>query len=241
MKTPGIGLICFLAMALHAENIEGTVVIKRQLTRRRVTAPVPLYQRGQGVALARDSEDDPLAAERSRVVIWLDGPAAPNAAGMKPEIAKIEQENRRFNPEIAVVSAGGRVIFPNLDPIFHNIFSLSKPKMCDLGNYPKGDARTVTFPEPGVVYVNCHLHPNMTATIVVTPNQWHSGVDRAGKFVLTGVPPGEYSVVAWHKAAGFFRQQIQVGTETNQRIEFLIPLAADGSSLEAKSRLELKR
>jgi plastocyanin len=241
-KTRGIAvvcLMCLLAFTLPAETIEGTVVIKRQLTKRRVTAAVPLYQRGQGVALAADSEDDLLAAERTRVVIWVDGAnsldrAATDAEGINSEIAKIEQVNRRFMPETVVVSAGGKVSFPNMDPIFHNVFSLSRPKMFDLGNYPKGETRTVAFPDPGIVYVNCHLHPNMTAVIVVTPNRWHTGADRDGKFVLPEVPPGQYSVVAWHKAAGFFRQQVQVGAGQDRKIEFLIPLGADGSRLESK-------
>ncbi len=203
-RSRGIILAIFLAVGARAETIEGTVVIKRQLTKRRVTAAVPLYQRGQGVPLAADAEDDPLAAERSRVVIWLEGRVPPGEDAAKPEIAKMTQENRRFIPETVVIPAGGKVSFPNLDPIFHNVFSLSKAKTFDLGNYPKGDTRTVSFPEPGIIYVNCHLHPNMTAVIVVTPNQWHTEADRSGKFSLSGVPPGEYSVVAWHKAAGFF-------------------------------------
>lgn len=237
MKIRGIALmclLCLLALTLRAENIEGTVVIKRQLTKRRVTAAIPLYQRGQGVALATDSEDDLIAAERSRVVIWLEGATPRDADGIKSEIGKIAQENRRFMPETVVIPVGGRVSFPNMDPIFHNVFSLSKPKMFDLGNYPKGATRTVIFPDPGIVYVNCHLHPNMTAVIVVTPNLWHTEADRAGKFLLPGVPPGKYTVVAWHKAAGFFRQQVQVDEGRDPKLEFLIPLAADGSRLESK-------
>ena len=182
--------------------------------------------------MATDAEDDPLAAERSRVVIWVEGRVPPGEDSAKPEVAKMTQESRRFIPETVVIPAGGKVTFPNLDPIFHNVFSLSRPKTFYLGNYPKGDTRTVTFPEPGIVYVNCHLHPNMSAVIVVTPNQWHTEADRAGRFELSGVPPGEYSVVAWHKAAGFFRQQVQVEAGRNPKIEFLIPLAADGSRLE---------
>ncbi len=181
-RSRGIILTIFLALGARAETIEGTVVIKKQLTKRRVTAAVPLYQRGQGVRLVTDAEDDPLAAERSRVVIWLEGRVPPGDDGAKPEVAKMTQENRRFMPETVVIPVGGKVTFPNLDPIFHNVFSLSKAKTFDLGNYPKGDTRTVTFPEPGIVYVNCHLHPNMTAVIVVTPNQWRTEADRAGRF-----------------------------------------------------------
>lgn len=230
--------MCIAALATltaaHAGSIEGTVVIKKKLTKRRVTAEVPMYQRGAAVALASDADDDPLAFERARVAIWLDGPVSKDApSGIA---AKIEQTNRRFAPELTVIEAGSKVSFPNEDPIFHNVFSLSGPKSFDLGNYPKGESRFVTFPEPGIVYVNCHLHPNMSAAIVVTPNQWHALSDRDGRFELQNVPPGKYTVVAWHKAAGFFRETLTLTEGHNGQVEFLIPIDESGRTLESHRR-----
>jgi plastocyanin len=187
-----------------------------------------MYQRGATVELKSDPETDPLAAERTKVVVYIEGPGP---AG-EPAVAKMEQQNRRFVEETVVVPVGSKVSFPNLDPIFHNVFSLSKAKSFDLGNYPKGDTRTVTFAQPGIVYVNCHLHPNMTGAIVVTPNQWSARVDPDGRFTIENVPPGRYTVVAWHKTAGFFRQQVEAGGS----VEFLIPLAADGTPMVKGTR-----
>jgi plastocyanin len=224
-----IGLVWF---PLQAETVTGTVVIHRKLTPTRVTAAVPMYQRGTTVELGADAEDDPLAVERSRVVVYVEGPGP---AG-QPVVAKMEQQNRRFTQETVVISAGSRVSFPNMDPIFHNVFSLSKPKSFDLGNYKKGEARTVTFPEPGVVYVNCHLHPNMTGAIIVTPNRWYTKADRTGHFTLDGLPPGKYTLVAWHKTAGFFRQTVEVVAGKGASTEFLIPLDVDGSPLTSRTK-----
>ena len=91
---------------------------------------------------------------------------------------------------------GSSVSFANLDPIFHNVFSFSKAKSFDLGNYPKDQTRIGTFSKAGIVLVDCHLHPNMSAVIVVTPNRWGTKADPSGRFVLPGVPPGTYTVVA---------------------------------------------
>src|SRR6185436_10878889 len=121
----------------------------------------------------------PLAAERTRVVIYLEGQLP-----SMPVTATIEQRNRRFIPDTVVIPAGSAVSFPNFDPVFHNVFSLSKPKSFDLGNYPKDHSRTVTFPKPGVVFVHCHLHPNMSAAIVISPNQWHTKADATGQLSL---------------------------------------------------------
>lgn len=219
------------ASGLGARNIEGVVVVKKKLTKRRVTAAVPLYERGTAVGLDPDTEADPLALERSRVAVYLEGKIPSGSVPAEP-VATIEQINRRFSPETLVVTAGSKVSFPNHDPVFHNIFSLSSPKTFDLGNYPKGDTRVVTFSEPGVVYVNCHLHPNMSAAIVVTPNRWNTKADREGHFALKDVPPGKYRVVAWHRTAGFFRQEVEVVADRDDKIEFLIPIDENGRKLE---------
>jgi plastocyanin len=143
------------------------------------------------VKLASDQSDDPLTFERMRVVIYLEGELS-----SEPLTTIMEQKNRKFTPDTVVIPAGSTVSFPNLDPIFHNVFSLSKPKTFDLGNYPKDHTRTITLPKPGIVLVDCHLHPNMAGVIVVTPNKWSAKADAAGRFLISGVPPGSYRIVA---------------------------------------------
>jgi plastocyanin len=242
------------AAALSSADVQGTIVIERKLTKRNVTATAGLYQRGVAVDLSADTgTDDPIDYDRCHVVVYLEaapglarspGKIAPSASRaplehgvldtstnrvMKPEM---EQHDRRFVPDLLVVPAGESISFPNFDPIFHNVFSLSKAKSFDLGNYPKGQTRWITFPSPGIVSVYCHLHPNMTASIVVTPNQWSTVADASGNFALRDVPPGTYTAVAWHRAAGFFRQTVVVTTEHGAQVHFAIPLSpeeTDGS------------
>jgi plastocyanin len=244
LTTRGFGIVVMafvMAVAARAESIQGTVVIKKKLTKRRVTAAVPMYERGPSVELGADQEEDPMAFERSRVAIYLEGRFPPQPETAKVAVPKMGQTNRRFSPETLVIAAGSRVSFPNLDPIFHNVFSLSGAKTFDLGNFPKGDSRTVAFPEPGIVYVNCHLHPNMTATIVVAPNKWNTRADCDGRFELEDVPPGKYTIVAWHKAAGFFRQTVVVEAGRNEQVEFLIPVDENGRKIEPAQKLQAKR
>lgn len=235
MKHQGVGFLAavvFAAIApsLFGAEITGTVTVKQRLTRPSVTASVSMYERGPAVELGQDSEHDPLAAERERVVIWIEG-----SGPLKSSItASMQQANRRFEPDMVVIPAGGTVSFPNMDPIFHNVFSLSKPKSFDLGNYPKGDTRSVTFPKPGIVYVNCHLHPNMAGVIVVTPNAWYAKVPKDGEFAIHEVPPGTYTVVAWHKAAGFLRKEIQVTNAHDNVVDFLVPLDPAVTGADAK-------
>jgi len=223
------------SVCLFAADISGTITVKEKLTRPSITASVAMYQRGPAVELGKDTETDPLAAERSRVVIWLEGggpgPRSASSGQASADKATITQENRRFEPDLVVIPAGGSVSFPNLDPIFHNVFSLSKPKSFDLGNYPKGDTRTVVFPKPGIVYVNCRLHPNMAGTVVVTPNQWFArAAGKDGQYEMKGVAPGNYTVVAWHKTTGFIRKQITVTEGQDLIVDFLVPIDPEAAS-----------
>jgi plastocyanin len=154
------------------------------------------------------------------VAVYLEG--GPNSPSGFVK-ASIEQRDRRFVPDLVVIPAGSTVSFPNLDPIFHNVFSLSKAKSFDLGNYPKGQTRLVTFPAPGVVAMYCHLHSNMAATIVVAPNRWAVRADANGAFTLKDVPAGTYTIVAWHKTAGTFRKSVTIGEHSDAEINFTLP------------------
>ncbi len=228
--------LAVLAWSAGAENITGTILIKKRLTRRSVTATVPVYQRGAIVQLGKDTEQqDPLAFERSRVIVYLEGPAPQDEPGQRIT-ARIAQIDRRFSPDLVVIPAGSAVVFPNEDPIFHNIFSLSKPISFDLGSYDKGESRTVQFPRAGVVDVYCHLHPNMTATVVVTPNRWYARSDPSGQYRIPDVPPGRYTVVAWHKYAGLFRKSIVVEPGHDATVDFFIPLEADHGQEESSGK-----
>ena len=196
-------ILCCVGASLSAADITGSIVIERRLTKRKVTPAAELYQRGTPVALLPE-ETDSLGWERSHVAVYVEGPGPSELPDASAATLSLGQQHRRFVPDLLVVPVGATISFPNFDPIFHNVFSLSKPKSFDLGNYPEGQTRKVTFSRPGIVFVNCHLHPNMAASIVIAPNLWRARVDPSGKFVLSGVPPGTYTLVAWHKTAGYF-------------------------------------
>jgi plastocyanin len=221
-------VLCALSLGAGAEQISGTILIKKRLTKRNVTAAVSVYQRGTAVRLGQDADQDPIAYEMSRVVIYLEGSEHQSSAAAG--IPQVEQLDRRFQPDLVVIPAGGVVAFPNMDPIFHSVFSLSKARTFDLGSYDKGETRKVAFPKPGIVDIYCHLHPNMTATVVVTPNRFYARPDRSGHYVIPDVPPGQYTVVTWHKSAGFFRKTIVVAPAHDGTADFFVPLGDDPAS-----------
>jgi plastocyanin len=130
---------------------------------------------------------------------------------------EIKQEGRQFSPRVAVVQSGTNVTFPNLDSVYHNVFSNSPRNTFDLGTYQAGDkARSVTVTGPGVVEVFCNLHQKMSAKILVVPNALYTKVRADGTFRLENVPAGPRRLVAWSPEAKPAAQRVEVTGATTE-------------------------
>jgi plastocyanin len=217
VPTTALILSVFISRATGAD-LNGCIVVTKETAKKHVT--VPVYQlRGASPTPAPQNSEP--ATPASDVVVFLEAHAADAA---RPVRAKLQQRGQRFEPQLLVVPAGSTVSFPNTDPIFHNVFSLSGTKKFDLGYYPAGQTRTVRFDEPGVVQVYCHLHPNMYAAIVIVPNRWYTQPADDGTFKLHDVPPGSYRLVAWHISAGYFRRNVEVSAMPGSDVIVDIPV-----------------
>lgn len=141
-------------------------------------------------------------ADRSGVVVWLtpvDSVAtAAHAAPLTRPRAAMLQRGKRFLPGVLAVRTGATVDFPNLDPIFHNVFSLFEGKRFDLGLYEAGSTRSVNFSVTGVNYIFCNIHPDMSAVVVAVDSEYFTTSGSAGGFSMTNVPPGRYRLHLWH-------------------------------------------
>jgi plastocyanin len=114
---------------------------------------------------------------------------------------RLEQKNKEFVPPLLVVPAGSTISFPNLDPFFHNVFSLFNGKRFDLGLYEKGQSRSVRFDRPGVSYIFCDIHPEMSAVIITLNTPYYGIVSANGNINIGDVPPGEYDLKVWAEGA----------------------------------------
>jgi plastocyanin len=127
-----------------------------------------------------------------------------------PQRAKLTQKGKTFRPPVLAVPVGSTVDFPNEDPIFHNVFSLSPPLPFDLGLYRSGASRSRVFPQAGTWRVFCNIHPQMSALIVVTPTPYVTMTEGSGAYALD-VPPGRYRVTALSDRASSVSTEIEVG------------------------------
>ena len=166
------------------------------------------------------------------VVIYLEGvPAAAAAEGR----AEIKQEGLQFHPRAVAIQRGMKVSFPNSDKDYHNVFSYSKPKRFDLGRYPEGETREVTFEQPGIVKVYCEIHEHMRATILVIDHSKYTTAREDGTFALTGVPPGRYTLVAWHDRFEPVRHPVEVKAATPVQVELKFARAGMDDAREVRA------
>ena len=129
------------------------------------------------------------------IVVWVEGVKG-TVPRDKPQIA---QHGAKFTPSFMVLVAGQTIDMPNDDKIAHNVFSPSKTKKFNLGIYPKGTAKSVTFDKVGVVDMFCSIHRQMKAKIVVVPNQYFSTTEPDKEFVIKNVPPDKYTLKFLYK------------------------------------------
>lgn len=112
--------------------------------------------------------------------------------------AVMDQRETKFIPRVLPVLAGTTVSFPNNDKTWHNVFSKSEAKEFDLGLYPAGETRSVTFDKPGVVRILCNVHPSMEAYIVVKGHAYFAAPDKRGNYRINAVPIGQFRLEVWH-------------------------------------------
>jgi plastocyanin len=142
--------------------------------------------------------------DASNVGVWLTPLAGTNANGTSQSTSpekppKIVQRRKTFEPHVLVVRVGTVVEFPNRDPFFHNIFSLYYGKRFDLGLYEAGTTRSVLFDRPGVSFLFCNIHAEMSAVVVAVDTPYFGLSDPSGHVIIPNVPDGRYQMNVWYE------------------------------------------
>ena len=146
------------------------------------------------------------ASDLTNVVVYVEGAKVKP----RPATAKVSMKGKQFIPHVVAVPVGGTVEFPNDDPIFHNVFSVSGENRFDLALYKRPKTGAQTFNHPGVVKVYCNIHPQMSAVVVVRDNPFFTKVSADGTFTIENVPAGRHVVKAWHERAGEASAEVTV-------------------------------
>jgi len=201
--------------AVETGSIHGSVKLKSRV--RGNAIPTAAY-----TPRAVERFQPPPTPEISYVLVYLKG-LAPQAS-LPVMSREMVQEHEAFVPRVLAVTRGSSVSFPNADPIFHNVFSLSGAALFDLGRYPRGQSRNRVFSKAGLVKVYCHIHSQMSASIMVFDHPFFAAPTENGAFEITGVPAGRYTIVGWHERVGERSRSIEVTAGEQTEIELALPV-----------------
>lgn len=148
-------------------------------------------------------------ADASDTVVWIEG--LRRASDPPGAVAgRMKSEKKRFTPRVVVVPKSASVNFPNVDPIYHNVFSVSGANRFDLGLYRSGASKANPFGEPGLVRVYCNIHPQMVGFVMVVNSDTFTTTGADGAFRFLDVPAGSYTLKAWHEEGSEVQTHVSV-------------------------------
>jgi plastocyanin len=200
----------------HKASVPGTVV---WLTAATTTTTIPIPTPGSGAEATAAMSNPPASL---------------------PANLRLVQKNKSFEPHILVVPAGSLVEFPNRDPFFHNVFSLFEGKRFDLGLYEAGSSRMVRFDRPGISYIFCNIHPEMSAVIITLATPLYAIANRDGQVSLPDVPYGHYILHVWSEGMGPenaqpLTREVTIGENTSSLGVIRVP-EANGQRIAHKNK-----
>jgi len=165
-------------------------------------------------------------ADASNTVVWIEG--ARRAAGAAK--GQMRSSSKRFEPRVVAVSKSATVEFPNADPIYHNVFSVSGANRFDLGLYRSGSSKSKTFDQPGLVRIYCNIHPQMVGFVMVVDSDFVAVTGPDGAFRFDNVPPGPYVVRAWNEEGS----EVSVPVTVRAGAEAPLAIRIDVSGFQAE-------
>jgi plastocyanin len=208
----------------EAATIRGTVKIENKLPK------LPPLQITKYKEVCKDVPNETLIVGPAQglrfAVITLQG-ISKGKAVEKETLHELDNSKCRFSPHVQAASVGQFVLLKNSDPILHTahaVFANEQPQF-NVGLYP-GRVIRKPFIAPGLVKIQCEVHPWMSAYIVVTDHPYHAVSDLYGEYELSDVPPGTYRVKVWHEVLGTQEKRIEIKAGEAQGVDFSFTPAA---------------
>lgn len=155
-------------------------------------------------------------------------PKSPTAEEKTPAVGVVDQRDKEFIPDVLPVQVGTAVQFPNSDKIRHHVYSFSPAKSFEIPLYAGTPPDPIIFDKPGPVSLGCNIHDWMGAFVFVVDTPYFALTDDNGAAIISGIPEGDYTVMAWHPRMKGWRkdtgQMMAIGAEGTSNAEFKIAL-----------------
>ena len=177
-----------------------------------------------GVVDVEDYKGQPEGDLESPVVVYITNLKAAIPDKLLREKYVMATRDKQFRPQVMVIPVGATVYFPNQDPIIHNVFSVSGDNKFDAGRFGENEGASHTFPSPGLARIYCNVHHQMNAILLINDNPYFTYADKDGRFTITGLPDGDYTVAALHRLSKPVEQEIRIRNNQTVTVEISLSL-----------------
>jgi plastocyanin len=158
--------------------------------------------------------------ELANVIVYVEN--AP-AGGPPPAPAVLDQRGCKYIPHVSAVQVGQTVQIKNSDATLHNVHAMPEVNgQFNEGQPVQGMVSTKKFDkvEMKPFRIKCDVHGWMKSYMAVLPHSYHNVSQANGTFSIANLPPGNYTLVAWHEKFGEQKQQITVAAKEQKQVQF---------------------
>lgn len=129
------------------------------------------------------------------------------------EAVKIRQTGCMFEPHVVAVMVNQRVEIANADPANHNIHVMADTNPAwNVTQTPQAPPKVTQFAKPEIgLVIMCNIHPWMRVYANVLSNPYYAITGPDGSFTIKGLPPGIYTLEAWHEKFGVQEKKVKAG------------------------------
>jgi plastocyanin len=156
------------------------------------------------------------------VVVFVADGLGDRTFDVPAQAAVIEQKGCVYQPHVLALRVNQVFKVINSDPCAHNIHP--QPANNREWNRAQSPGSTMeeTFPREEVgIPLKCNVHPWMRAYLAVFKHPYFAVTGKDGSFDLSSLPPGTYTIEAWHEKLGTATQKITVGSNETKTLQFV--------------------
>ena len=154
------------------------------------------------------------------VVVYISAGAPDDQPPAQPAV--LVQKGCRYEPHILAFQVNQEFKVVNEDQTSHNIHPIPASNREWNRSQPPGSPPIEDkFARAEFIPVKCNIHPWMRGTLAVMKNSHYAVTSGEGEFKLPNLPPGNYTITAWHESYGEQSQQVAIGAAENKALNFV--------------------
>lgn len=220
MTKLAMGALCaaaLLSAGARAETIEGSVDFTGK-----APAMGKLHREADPFCAKKTMTDEAVLLKGKKLQnVWVHvtkGASDAKATGS----VEMNQKDCMYRPRMALAQVGQTVVAKNEDPTLHNVHTyLGSATLFNKG-MPNAQAKPIEYPlaEAGMIKWKCDVHPWMRGFVGVNKNPYQATTGDSGDFKIDNVPPGKYTLAAWHERYGEKTQEVTVAAGKPTKVTF---------------------